>query len=82
MHFLARPSNLLAFHPFIFQFHNFSYKVVISLSDPVENVVHLCDLRPYSQYHLLLRVKSNNDLEASPRLYASLNFSTSGKSAL
>lgn len=56
-----------------------SYKVVISVSDPVENVVHLCDLRPYSHYHLLLRSKSRNS-GAVPRLYSSLNFSTSGES--
>ncbi|TRY79714.1 hypothetical protein TCAL_01989, partial [Tigriopus californicus] len=52
-----------------------NYKVVISLSDPVENFVHLHDLRPYTHYHLIVR--SRNAITGAAQLHVSLNFSTS-----
>lgn len=52
-----------------------NYKVVISLSDPVENFVHLQDLRPYTHYHLIVR--SRNAITGEAQLHVTLNFSTS-----
>ena len=55
-------------------FHNFSYKIVIGVSDPVGNELELRDLKPYTRYHLDLRSRFGNKEN-----WGSIDFSTAGK---
>ncbi len=75
----------------IFLSLSFSYKVVMSLSDPVGDSVRLTDLRPHTLYYLSLRAKdyqkprnnatgsaSASSSATTAVVIANLNFSTAG----
>ena len=66
---LVRPKTFLDLRPLLC----FSYRVVMTMTDPVVNSVELQDLRPYTIYHLDVR----NRLDR--QLISTLNFSTASK---
>ena len=51
----------------------FSYKVVMTLNDPVGNSVELRDLKPFTIYNLDVRARSDK------LIFGTLNFSTASK---
>ena len=82
-------NNYAVYH--IFLSLSFSYKVVMSLSDPVGDSVRLTDLRPHTLYYLSLRAKdyqkprnnatgsaSSASASSTAVVIANLNFSTAG----
>ena len=82
-------NNHAVYH--IFLSLSFSYKVVMSLSDPVGDSVRLTDLRPHTLYYLSLRAKdyqrprnnatgsaSSASSATTAVVIANLNFSTAG----
>ncbi len=56
----------------------YSYKVVMSLSDPVGDSVQLTDLRPYTVYQLSVRAK-DEFTQGNTVVVANMNFSTAGR---